>query len=313
MKIFEKIEKMPPLKYPVVTVGTFDGLHIGHRRIIERMREIADNKEGETVVVTFYPHPRLVLYPDSQNLKFVNTREQKYRLLEEYGIDYLVEIPFTMEFAAQSSEDFIRESLVKGLKVKTLIIGYDHHFGKNREGNIVQLRKFSMEYGFNVEEIAAKFIGDIAVSSTQIRNALEAGNVRHANSMLGYGFSITGKVVKGDGIGKQMGFPTANISPQDPNKLVPGNGVYVCRALIDSKTYMGMGNVGRRPTVGNDRLSIEVHLFDFDKDIYGQSVTLFFIEKIRDEKKFTGLTELKDQLIKDKKITLEILDSMDFT
>ncbi|MBN1339646.1 MAG: bifunctional riboflavin kinase/FAD synthetase [Bacteroidales bacterium] len=310
MKIYKNFEDVPALKYAVVTVGTFDGLHIGHRHIITRMRGIADEKGGETVVVTFYPHPRLVLYPDSRSLKFVNTREQKYGLFREYGIDHLVEIPFTREFAARSSEEFIRESLVEGLKVKSLIIGYDHHFGKNREGNIVQLRKFAGRFGFFVEEIPAKFMDGIAVSSTQIRNALEEGNLVHANRMLGYEFSLAGKVVKGDGIGQGLGFPTANIKTGDADKLLPGNGVYACRVRYEGKTYQGICNMGSRPTLGSGGFSIEVHLFDFDMNIYGKNLTLFFIAKIRDEKKFDNLEELRLQIGRDKLKALKIFGEM---
>lgn len=284
----------------VVTVGTFDGLHLGHQKIIARMCEIAQGINGETTVVTFDPHPRLVLHSDSKNLKFINTKERKFRLLEKFGIDHLIIIPFTKEFAKNSPEDFIRKYLKEKINIKKLVIGYDHHFGNQREGNFESLTELGKKYGFEVEEISALHINGTAASSTKIRNALIAGEIKLANSMLGYKYSITGVVVEGNKIGRTIGFPTANIEIEDKYKLIAAGGVYACEIEINRERFLGMGNIGFRPTIGINGLVTEVHIFNFDKDIYGEEITIFFIDRIRNEVKFSGLKELKEQLEKDK-------------
>ena len=300
MKVYTNIDKFKGKGYGVVTVGTFDGLHIGHQKIISRMTKLARGNNGESIVVTFDPHPRLVLYPDSRDLKFITAKKRKYRLLEDLGIDVIIEIPFTKEFSATSSDDFVKEYLVKKLHAKKLIVGYDHHFGKNREGNYEKLKETGSEYGFDVEEIPAQFIGDTAVSSTKIRNALMEGDVDLANKMLGYDYSITGLVVRGNAIGHKLGFPTANIETDDVYKLIAAGGVYACRVEYNGKLYNGMGNIGTRPTIGKHEFATEVNIFDFDEDIYGKEITIFFVSRLRDELKFDNLEVLKEQLGKDR-------------
>lgn len=300
MKIYQHINNFPKAKFAVVTVGTFDGLHLGHQKIIRRMVELAKENNGETILVTFDPHPRLVVNANSHEIKFINTQKRKFQLLNKLGIDKLIIIPFTKEFAKTSSEDFIKNYLIDKIGAKKLIVGYDHHFGRNREGNYQKLYQLGENYGFEVEEISAQYIENIAVSSTKIRNALMDGNVKLANQLLGYTYSITGIVVEGNKIGRTIGFPTANIEIEDKYKLIAAGGVYACKVDIDGEEYTGMGNIGTRPTVGINGLVTEVHVFDFDKDIYGQEITIYFVDRIRDEKKFNGLEELKSQLEQDR-------------
>jgi riboflavin kinase/FMN adenylyltransferase len=307
LKIYTDISDFEGSNYAVVTVGTFDGLHVGHQQIINRMKEIAARKNGDTILVTFDPHPRQVLNNNPEPLKFISTHERKQKLLEKFGIDNKIIIPFTREFAATPSEVFIKEYLVDKLNVKKLIVGYDHHFGKNREGNYSQLKKLGEQYGFEVEEVPAQYVDEIAVSSTKIRKALCNGDVSQANSMLGYNYSISGKVVVGNKIGRKIGFPTANIKISDEYKLICAGGVYACLVNFDGKVYKGMGNIGTRPTVGINGLVTEVHIFNFDKDIYNQEITISFIDRIRDEKKFEDLDALKKQLVKDKEVVLNLL------
>lgn len=260
------------------------------------MKEIAVENNGETVLVTFDPHPRLVVNSNPIELKFISTIEKKFKLLEDLGIDHLIIIPFTKEFAETSSEDFIKEYLIDILDIKELIVGYDHHFGRNREGNYNQLNELGGKYGFDVIEVPAQYIGDQAVSSTKIRNALTKGNIKEANAMLGYEYSITGHVVEGNKIGRSIGFPTANIKIDDKYKLIAAGGVYACKIEIEGILYRGMGNIGTRPTIGKHDFVTEVHVFDFNDNIYGKEITIFFVERIRDEKKFTNLDALKKQL-----------------
>lgn len=307
MKIYKNIKDFKGNVFSVVTVGTFDGLHIGHQKIIKQMTELAEKNNGETVLVTFDPHPRLVIHADSKNLKFINTIKRKFQLLEKFGIDHLIIIPFTKEFAKTSSEDFIKDYLVDMLNVKKLIVGYDHHFGKNREGNYDNVNILGEKYGFEVVEIDAQFIENTPVSSTKIRNALNKGDIRKANAMLGYDYSITGNVVEGNRIGRKIGFPTANIEIEDHYKLIAAGGVYACKIEYSGEMYFGMGNIGTRPTIGINGLVTEVHIFDFDKEIYGEDITISFIDRIRDERKFNSLEELTKQLKRDREIVIELL------
>jgi riboflavin kinase/FMN adenylyltransferase len=308
LKIYQNIDDFEGSDFAIVTVGTFDGLHIGHQRIIHRMVELAEEQNGETVVITFNPHPRLVIDAGNYNLKFITTEHKKFELLEALGIDHLIILPFTKAFAEIPARDFIRDYLVHKLHVKMLVVGYDHHFGKNREGNFDQLFKQGIQYGFGVEEIPAQYVEDIAVSSTQIRNALNEGDLRLTNRMLGYDYSITGRVTEGNKIGRAIGFPTANIEIEDKYKLIAAGGVYACEVEVAGKIYKGMGNIGTRPTIGNHDFTTEVHIFDFDEDIYGKEITIYFIDRVRDEVKFNSLDDLKSQLIKDKKTVLHKLD-----
>lgn len=299
MKIFQDINDFPKANDAVVTVGTFDGLHLGHQKIILRMTTLAKENNSETVLVTFDPHPRLVVNKNAQEIKFINTQNRKFDLLSNLGIDHLIIIPFTKEFAKTSSEDFIQEYLIDRIGTKKLIVGYDHHFGRDREGNYEKLHQLGIKYGFEVEEISAQYIDGIAVSSTKIRKALMDGDAKLANKLLGYTYSITGIVVEGNKIGRTIGFPTANIEIEDKYKLIAAGGVYACKVDIDGKEFAGMGNIGTRPTVGINGLVTEVYIFNFDKDIYGQQITIYFIDRIRDEKKFNDLKELKSQLEQD--------------
>ena len=292
----------------MATVGTFDGLHVGHQKIIRRMKEIAAEKGGQTILVTFHPHPRLVLNNNKGELKFINTLKRKYDLLDSFGIDHMIIIPFTKEFAKTSSEDFIHDFLVEKIGVKKLIVGYDHHFGKNREGNYEKLIGLGNKMGFEVEEIPAQIIDGVAVSSTKIRNALAGGDVALANRMLGYTYSISGIVVPGNKIGRKIGFPTANIEVGDEYKLIAAGGVYQCKVEIGGKTFEGMGNIGTRPTVGINGLVTEVHILNFDRDLYGQEITIHFLDRIRDERKFDSLELLREQLEKDKAAILGKLE-----
>jgi riboflavin kinase/FMN adenylyltransferase len=307
VKIYQGLEEYKKVKNPVVTVGTFDGVHLGHSKIFEKMTTIAGECKGETVVITFHPHPRLVLHPDSKDLKFINTLERKYELIGENGIDHLVIIPFTREFASTNADAFVKNILVNKIGVHELVVGYDHHFGKNRKGSFDELLSLADAFNFRVEQIPAQDIDNISVSSTKIRNALKEGDIRAANRLLGYEYSITGTVVGGNKIGHKLGFPTANIELLDEYKLITAIGVYACRIMYRDKLYLGMGNIGHRPTINIGDLTIEVHIFDFDADIYGETITIFFVDRIRDEVKFKDLDALKEQLILDREIVKGIL------
>lgn len=309
MKIYHNIEEFKGVENPIVSIGTFDGVHVGHQKIISRMKELAKKLNGETVLITFYPHPRLVIHPDSKNLKFINIQERKVKLLEKAGIDHLIVVNFTHEFSKQTSADFIQTYLVEKIKTRKLIIGYDHHFGKNRIGDFSTLYDLGKKYGFDVEKIPAQDVENIAVSSTKIRKALNEGKIRKANSLLGYEYSITGIVVSGQKIGRKIGFPTANIEQADEYKLITANGVYACRVEYDGKIYLGMGNIGVRPTVDHSSLTIEVNIFDFDKEIYDEEITIYFVDRIRDEVKFDDLDGLKEQLGKDEVTVRKLLDA----
>jgi len=307
LKIYHSIDLFQPVPNPVVTVGTFDGVHRGHQAIFDAMRNEALRCGGETVVVTFYPHPRLVIHPDSKSLRFINTQERKYEIISRSRIDHLIIIPFTREFSNLSSGEFVRRYLVEKIKIHQLIVGYDHHFGKDRLGGYNELKGLGKIHGFEVSEVPAMIIDGIPVSSTKIRNALIEGNIRLANSLLGYNYSISGKVVYGNRIGRTIGFPTANIEQEDEYKLISAVGVYACLVDHHGRTYKGMGNIGYRPTIDVGSLTIEVNIFDFDEEIYGDRIIIYFIERIRDEVKFENLTALRDQLVSDRAKVLEIL------
>lgn len=307
MKVYHNIEDFKGVENPIVTIGTFDGVHVGHQKIISRMKELAQKLNGETVLITFYPHPRIVIHPDSKNLKFINTQERKIKLIEKTGVDHLIVIKFTHEFSKLTSSNFIQKYLVEQIKTRKLIIGYDHHFGKNRLGDFKTLYDLGHQFGFDVEKIPAQDVENIAVSSTKIRKALETGKIQKANLLLGYEYSITGIVVEGQKIGRKIGFPTANIEQADEYKLITANGVYACRVEYEGKIFKGMGNIGVRPTVNNSDLTIEVNIFDFDKEIYDEEITIYFVDRIRDEVKFDDLDGLKEQLGKDEIEVRELL------
>ncbi len=307
MKVYRNINEFEGAKNPVVTTGTFDGVHIGHQTILKRLQEIATKHRGETVLLTFHPHPRMVLFPDDHGLELLTTQEEKIRLLEKSGIDHLIIHPFTREFSRTTSIDFIKEILVTQIGTKKLVIGYDHHFGRNREGSFEALKESGPVYGFDVEEIPAQDVDNIAVSSTKIRKALEEGDLATANEYLGYEYMLSGTVIKGNQIGRSIDFPTANIEVGDSVKLTPANGVYAVRIELEGAVHKGMLNIGVRPTVDGTNRQIEANVFDFDRDIYGKEIVLHFVEKIRDEKKFDDLEALKKQLEIDRNKTKQIL------
>ena len=293
---------------PVVTIGTFDGVHKGHQAVISRLKEFAREYKGETVIFTFYPHPRLVTSPDETNLRLLTTMEEKIRLFENLGIDHLIIYPFTREFSQLSYSDFVKKILVDKIKTHCLVVGYDHKFGKNREGGFEYLQKCAETYNFVVEKLDALSLDNTNVSSTKIRLALENGSIKKANQYLGYPFTLHGVVVEGRRLGRKIGFPTANIEASDPHKLIPGYGVYAVKIKLKDKFLFGMLNIGTRPTFNQnaDNRSIEVHIFDFEEDIYNAEITLIFADKIREEQKFSGVDALVEQLKKDKIIALQL-------
>ncbi len=307
MKVYTNIEEFKDVKNPIVTTGTFDGVHLGHQKIISRLKDVAKKHQGETVLLTFYPHPRMVLFPEDNELKLLNTQQEKIQLLEKYGVDHLIIYPFTKEFSRLTSVEFVRNILVNSIHTKKLIIGYNHHFGRNREGSFEHLKEFGPIYGFEVEEIPAKDIDSIEISSTKIRNALLSGDVEMATTFLGHAYSLAGKVIKGYQKGRIIGYPTANIEVEDKYKLIPGDGVYAVKVEVRGKLYGGMLNIGNNPTIEGKGRSIEVNIFDFNETIYGEDATIFFIKRLRDELKFAGLEELKDALAIDKQNALKIL------
>lgn len=287
----------------VVTIGTFDGVHIGHRKIIERLVNTGKQEGLKSVILTFFPHPRMVLQKDS-NIKLINTIDERRQILESVGLDFLLIKEFTKDFSRLTAKDFVKNLLLDKLNAKKVIIGYDHRFGRNRNADINNLKEFGEIYGFEVEEISAQDIDDVAVSSTKIRNALNEGNITKANAYLGYNFIITGTVTKGKGLGRQLGFPTANISVKENYKLIPKQGSYIVKSNIEGATIYGMMNIGVNPTVNGKKETIEVNFFNFSKDIYNQSIQIQLLKRIRNEEKFESVEELKSQLKRDKEIAL---------
>ncbi|MDA8956121.1 bifunctional riboflavin kinase/FAD synthetase [Flavobacteriales bacterium] len=300
MKIYSNISEFTGVDRPIITTGTFDGVHFGHRKIIDRLTKIADSNDGESVILTFSPHPRMVLFPDDHGLQLINTIEEKIELLQKAGVQHLIIHPFTVEFSRMTSIQFVRDILVSQFNTYKLVIGYDHHFGRNREGSFEHLKEYSPLYGFEVEEIPVQLLDDVGVSSTKIRNALLDGKVDLANDYLGYQYPIYGYVIKGKQIGRKIGFPTANLLVEDSTKLIPKDGVYSVDVLIENVKHQAMMNIGQSPTIGANSQRLEVHIFDFDQDIYGQNIKVFFKERIRDEVHFESLDFLKEQLRKDK-------------
>lgn len=295
----------------MVTIGTFDGVHIGHRKILERIIHSAQELDCNSIVLTFFPHPRMVLQEGS-DVKLLNTMVEKIALLEEIGIDNLIIHPFDKEFSRLTAEEFVKEILVDKLHIQKIIIGYDHRFGRNRTADINDLIHFGKEYGFEVEQISAQEINDNAVSSTKIRNAILEGNSALAKEYLGYNYFFSGTIIKGKQLGRTIGFPTANIHIEEDYKLIPKNGVYVVKGTYNKETLFGMMNIGTRPTVEGKNQTIEVHFFDFDKDIYNQHITIEILEFIRDEHKFESLDTLKNQIQKDKEFSINFLNNSAF-
>ncbi len=301
MKVHYNIEQFSATR-PVVTLGTFDGVHNGHQKVIARLKELAQEIDGESVVFTFYPHPRLVLSPTEGNLRLITTLEEKIRLFDKAGIDHLIVFPFTLEFSKLNYTDFVRDILIGQLKTACLVVGYDHRFGKDRQGGYDFLQECAHKLNFRLEKLDALLQDDVNISSTKIRATLQEGNIARANQYLGYRFTLHGTVVEGQQLGRRIQFPTANIEASDPHKIIPGYGVYAVTVEIMGTIHQGMLNIGTRPTVNNnaDHRSIEVHIFNFDENIYGKQIELCFFDKIRNEQKFSSVDELKNQLERDK-------------
>jgi riboflavin kinase/FMN adenylyltransferase len=293
----------------VVTIGTFDGVHLGHQKVILRLQEFAKQHEGETVIFTFHTHPRLVTSPNETNLRLLTTLNEKIRLFEKYGIDHLVIYTFDKNFSELSYSEFVEKILVEKIGTHCLVVGYDHKFGKNREGGFDYLKKCAEKHKFEIERLDALLVNEDSVSSTKIRNALQNGEIEKANHYLGYRFMLHGTVVDGKKLGRELGFPTANIEASDKHKIIPGYGVYAVKVELNSIEYNGMLNIGTRPTFNNnaDNRSIEVNIFEFEGDIYGKEITLKFVGKIRDEQKFDNIEMLVNQLEKDRITALSIL------
>ena len=289
-----------------ITIGTFDGVHLGHKKIIDNLIEKADGLS--TTLLTFFPHPRMVLQQDS-NIKLINTIDERIQLLETTGLDTLIVYPFNKDFSRLKARDFVRDLLIEQLQLKKIIIGYDHRFGRNRTANINDLREFGAAFDFKVEEIQAKEIDEVTISSTKIRIALSEGNIMIANSYLGYEFMLTGTVIAGKGLGNQIGFPTANIHIKETYKLIPRQGVYFVKSVIDGKTIFGMMNIGTNPTVKGKKQTIEVHFFDFDQDLYNKKIQVQLIKRLREEQKFNSIEKLQEQLKKDKVTSVSLIQN----
>lgn len=290
----------------IVTIGTFDGVHIGHKAILKRLVETAKKENLDSVVLTFFPHPRMVLQQKS-DIKLINTISERTQLLENTGLEHLVIHPFTHAFSRLTALEYVRDILVNSLKAKKIIIGYDHRFGRNRNADIDDLKEFGKTYNFEVEEISAKELDDVAISSTKIRKALNEGDIDTANSYLGYHFMISGEVIKGKAIGRTIQYPTANLKLKESYKLVPKNGVYVVQSLIEGKRIFGITSIGTNPTVGGKEKTIETHFLNFNEDLYGKEITIEFLKFIRDEETFDTVEILRQEIIKDEKFAKQYL------
>jgi riboflavin kinase/FMN adenylyltransferase len=303
MRIFEGIESLGEIKNPVVTIGTFDGVHLGHQKIIEQLNLEAAKNGGESVLLTFDPHPRIVLFPENHNVKLIQTLGEKFQVLEKFDLKNVVLVPFTKGFSELSAIDFVEQILIGNLKAKKVVIGYDHQFGRNREGNIHFLKSVSEKYGFEVIEISAKSIDEINISSTKIRDSLLRGDVETAKLFLSRPYEISGSVIRGNQLGRTLDFPTANVKVDSELKLIPANGVYAVQVKIDGKMHFGVMNIGTKPTVNSsNEKSLEVHIFDFNKVIYGDIITVFMEKHIRNEQKFANLDELKRAISNDEAV-----------
>lgn len=308
MKIINSIYSFTPKQKTIVTLGTFDGVHIGHKKIIEKLIQNSATCSCESLVLTFFPHPRMILQ-DSQEIKLLNTIEERIQLLEASGLDNLVIHPFNQEFSRLTAEEFVSTVLVDQFNVKKIIIGYDHRFGRNRTADINDLIEFGKNYEFDVEQILAQEIDEVSVSSTKIRKALLEGNVALANEYLGYAYLLTGTIVKGKGIGRTIKFPTANLKMEESYKLIPKNGVYIIQSIINNKLVFGMMNIGFNPTVNGEEQSIEIHFFDFKENLYDKKIQIQILKRIRDEEKFDSLEQLTKQLEKDKSTALSYINT----
>ncbi len=312
MQLHKDITKLPSLTKAVLTIGSFDGVHLGHKTILQQLTEAAKAIDGTSVVISFFPHPKLFLGQNNDKpIALLNTIDEKATLMEKSGVDHLVLVPFTAEFASMEAEAYISDFLVKFFHPHIVIIGHDHRFGKNRSGDFNLMKSCGIKYGFQVLEIPECVINNIGISSTTIRNKLKSGDVTEANELLGYQYSFTGTVIKGNQIGRTIGFPTANLSIEDDWKLIPCNGVYAVSGLLKEKeSFKGMMNIGNRPTFDGKERNIEVHIFEFDKEIYKEKLTINIVQKIRDEIKFTNINELQAQLKTDQSTCLQLLNHL---
>lgn len=307
LKIFHSINDFSSTKKTILTLGTFDGVHIGHKKILKKLTQNTENQKYESLVLTFFPHPRMVLQEHS-DIKLLNTIDEKIDLLEKIGIENLVIHPFDEAFSRLTAEEFVSNILVDRFHIQKIVIGHDHRFGRNRTANIDDLIAYGKEYGFEVEQISVQEINDISVSSTKIRNALLEGDMALANDYLGYNYFLTGNIVKGKQLGRTIGFPTANLKIEENYKLIPQNGVYIVKSIIDGQSVFGMMNIGFNPTVDGQKQSIEIHYFDFNADLYNQKISVSILQRIRSEQKFESVELLKEQLVKDKKTALAFLN-----
>ena len=307
MRVFRDLNDLPVFKNAVITIGTFDGVHKGHQKLIERIKSLSKKIDGESIMVTFHPHPRIVINPEDKSLRLLNTIEEKIALLEKYEVDNVVIVPFSRHFSEQSAEDYIENFLVKNFHAKYIVIGYDHKFGKNRAGDYKLLEKMKHDFGYEMEEITKETLDDIGISSTKIRTALESGQIKLANELSGHPYTLSGTVVRGLQNGRKLGFPTANIQVSDEYKLIPKTGIYAVRVLYKNDLFGGMLSIGYNPTFNGKVQTTEVYILDFDKDIYGESLTLQFIDHIRDEKKFDSVEALIEEMKNDEKVTRGML------
>lgn len=309
MKIYQSTINFSTNRKTIVTIGTFDGVHIGHQSILKKLIHSAREQKNESIVLTFFPHPRMVLQQDS-SIKLLNTIDEKATLLEKFGLDYLIIQPFDETFSNMLAEDFVKNVLIDKLNIHKIIIGHDHRFGKNRIADINDLIDFGKKYNFEVEQISAQDIDEITISSTKIRKALLDGKIKLANQFLGYSYFFSGKVIQGKKIGRTIGFPTANIQISENYKLLPKNGVYIISSKFDTVLHYGMMNIGNNPTLGNNEQSIEVHFFEFNQDLYNENLEITILHYIRDEQKFNTIDELKVQLEYDKTFSLNFIKSL---
>lgn len=301
MRVFRDLNALPAFKNSVITIGTFDGVHKGHQKLIERINAVAERISGESIIITFHPHPRIVINPQDRSLRLLNTLEEKISLLEKYGIDNLVIVPFSRDFSEQDAEDYVRQFLVRNFSPGHIVIGYDHKFGRNRSGDFNLLKNMQKQFGYELEEISKETLSDIDISSTKIRAALSTGDISLANDLSGHPYQLSGTVVKGLQNGRKLGYPTANIQCGDEYKLVPKCGIYAVKVHYAGTVYNGMLSIGFNPTFGGSEQTIEVNILDFDKEIYGEQLTIEFVQYLRDEKKFESIEALIDAIRTDEK------------